>query len=438
MSRARRLLSGLGGLVAAAAVVLVVLAWSKLPSQEEVAARASDAFEQRTGVKVDFAHVRWSLWPRPTLMIDNAVTRQTSPIVVRNLRLQGSWSSVLKREPRLQLVKLEGAVVPQLSLRELRAREAGEEDAKPAVEWLPGDLEIRFSELTWIDRRGIELDYEGAIDLDADGLPGRVRIARAGTKPATQLRMEREQGEPRWRVLVDVPGGSWNGQAELVRAAQGVRFSAELEPKNVDVEGLLNVFGRKSIVAGTANGKTTIRAEAATPGGLLRALRTSTQFAIKPARLTRFDLAKAVRSAGTSEGGQTQLDELSGVIETQNTSNGMRFQYTRLQARSGALTASGNVSLYRDKLDGELAIDLVDGVVGIPLKVSGTVKKPELSMTGGALTGAAVGTAVLPGVGTAIGARVGQQVERLLGGGESPKEAKASGQSPATPAKAPR
>lgn len=434
MSRARRLFFGMGGLLAAGFVVLLVVGWSKLPSQEEVAARASSAFEERTGVKVDFAHVRWSLWPQPTLVIDNAVTRQTSPIVVRNLRLQGTWSSVLHRKPELQDIELEGAVVPQASLQQLRANDDGQQDAKPAVEWLPGNLTIRFSDLTWIDRRGVELEYEGAIKLDPDGLPGKARIARAGTHPATQLRLEREPGEARWRVLVDVPGGTWNGQAQLAQSSKGVKLTAALEPKGVEVEALLAAFGRKSVVAGSMNGKTTINAEAPTPGGLLRAMHTSTQFAIKPARLTRFDLTKAVRSAGASESGQTQLDILTGVLDTQNTGNGIQFRYTNLEARSGALTATGNVRLVRRKLDGELAIDLVDGVVGIPLKVTGTVDDPQLSLTGGALTGAAVGTAVLPGVGTAIGARVGQQVERLLGS-ESPKDAKATGQSPATQAK---
>ena len=95
------------------------------------------------------------------------------------------------------------------------------------------------------------------------------------------------------------------------------------------------------------------------------------------------------------------------------------------------LSASGNVRVFRQQLEGELAVDLVDGVVGIPLKMSGTVEEPKLAMTGGALAGAAVGTAVLPGVGTAIGARVGGQVERLLD--EEP--AKPPGESPAAPAK---
>ncbi|MNJ03564.1 hypothetical protein D3C73_1639370 [compost metagenome] len=61
-------------------------------------------------------------------------------------------------------------------------------------------------------------------------------------------------------------------------------------------------------------------------------------------------------------------------------------------------------------------------MVGVPLKIGGSVAEPEVSMTGGALAGAAVGSAVLPGVGTAIGARVGQQVEKLFGGDEPAKK----------------
>lgn len=427
MSRARRLLYATSGLLAGGVIVLVTAAWSWLPSQEEVASRAAQQFKERTGVQVDFSHVRWSLWPQPTLVIENAVTRQASPVVLRKLRLQASWSSVLSRSPRLQDVEVDGGVVPQVSLRELRAGRNGQADVKPAVESLPGSLQLRFRELTWIDRRGIELDYEGTIDLGADGLPDRARIVRAGSSPLTQLRLEREGQASRWRVLIDVPGGTWNGSAQLTRADNGrVKLTAELEPRDVDVQALLTVFRRHSVVAGRANGKTTLAAEAETPTGLLANLHTSTRFVMKPARLTRFDLAKAVRSAGATQNGQTALDELGGTVETQNTGNGTRFRYTGLSARSGVLEASGNVSMFRRKLDGELAIDLVGGVVGIPLKISGTMEEPVLSMTAGAVTGAAVGTAVLPGVGTAIGARVGQQVERLLG--EPPK---ASGQSPA-------
>jgi hypothetical protein len=427
------MLLGLAGLLTAGLVALLGLAWSWLPTQEEMAARIGDGFHARTGVQVDLSHVHWSLWPQPTLVIENAVTRQASPILARRIRLQASWASVLRRQPKLQEVHLDGLVVPQVSLREFRDSGPDQDGADPAARWPPGGLQLRFRDLTWINRRGIELDYEGSFAMDEDGLPRRAQVARAGSHPSTQLRLEREGAEDRWRVLIDVPGGSLNGQAQLARGPAGrLRITAQLEPKNIDVEALLAVFKRHSVVAGRANGNATLSAEGDTPVGLLRSLRTNTHFLLRPARLTRFDLMKVVQSAGASDRGQTMLDELSGVLDTQNTaSNGTQYRYSALAARSGLLSASGNVRLLRNRLDGELAVDLVDGVVGIPLTVSGTVEEPKLGMTGGALAGAAVGTAVLPGVGTAIGARVGRQVERLL---DEPAK-RAPGESPAAPAK---
>ncbi len=426
------MLLALASLLTAGLVAFLGLVWTWLPSQEEVAARITGEFQERTGVQVDMAHVRWSLWPQPSLVIENAITRQASPIVARRIRMQASWSSVLRRQLRLEEVQLDGAVVPHVSLRQFRDNGHDPDDADHAGYWPPGNLQLRFRDLTWINRRGIELDYEGTIDLDSDGLPGDARVARSGSHPATQLRIDRDGVEDRWRVLIDVPGGSLNGQAQLARGPAGrLRLTAQLEPKNVDVEALLAVFKRHSVVAGRANGNTTLSAEGDTPVGLVRSLHTNTHFLLRPARLTRFDLVKVVRSAGASDRGQTVLDELSGVLDTQNTGNGTQFRYTALAARSGLLSASGNVRVFRQQLEGELAVDLVDGVVGIPLKMSGTVEEPKLAMTGGALAGAAVGTAVLPGVGTAIGARVGGQVERLLD--EEP--AKPPGESPAAPAK---
>lgn len=403
-------------LVAAGTVVLLATAWSWLPSQEEAALRIEQEFRERTGVQVDLPYVRWSLWPKPTLVIENAVTRQASPIVARSIRLQASWASLLRRQPQVQDIELAGVVVPHVSLREFRL---APKDEVGSGAWAAAGLaaaRVRFRDLTWIDRRSIELDYEGQIDFDSDGLPHEARIARAHASAPVEMRIEREGEARRWQVQIDVPGGSCNGQAELANGAAGrYKLSGRFEPKNVDVAALATAFKRSGVVAGRANGSTTLSADGATPSELVRSLRTTTHFVMKPARLLRLDLIKAVRSSGASEGGQTVLDELSGVLETRNTGNGTLFRYTGLQARSGMLSASGSLSLVSRKLDGEAAIDLVDGVVGIPLKISGTAEDPELSLTNGALAGAAVGTAVLPGVGTALGARFGQQVERLLG-----------------------
>jgi len=57
--------------------------------------------------------------------------------------------------------------------------------------------------------------------------------------------------------------------------------------------------------------------------------------------------------------------------------------------------------------------------VGVPLVVGGTLAAPEVTLTRGALLGAAVGTVVMPGVGTGagmeLGDRLGQGLNKLFG-----------------------
>jgi hypothetical protein len=95
MPRFRVVWFGVAGGAVAAAVALAVAAWAWLPSQQEAAVRVAEAFEQRTGAAVDLGRVRWSLWPAPALVIDDAVTRQDNPIVAKRIRLESTWSSLL-------------------------------------------------------------------------------------------------------------------------------------------------------------------------------------------------------------------------------------------------------------------------------------------------------------------------------------------------------
>ena len=178
--------------------------------------------------------------------------------------------------------------------------------------------------------------------------------------------------------------------------------------------------------SGTSAGATKPETQGDNPGEMVRRLHTRTRFTVKPATLKGFDLAKAVSTAGADRSGQTVFDELTGTLDTQSGEDGIRLRYSGLQARSGLLTASGSATVFNRRLNGEAAVDLVDGVGGVPFKLAGTLDNPELWLTGGALAGAAVGTAVLPGVGTAIGARIGQQVEKLFGGEEEEKKKKPS------------
>lgn len=412
------LLAGAGGLVL----------FLKLPSDEELAAEIGARFEKASGIGLRVGGAHWALRPSPVVVLRDLSTVQERPISVRRIVVRPGFAALLRRTIAGTEIEIEGAVLPQASVRAFRGRWAPEDEPLAAVgAWtlaaLPVDR-IRLRDIVWFDRRDIALAYDADVRFDPGWRPREVEVQRPGISPPAKLRLEREEGQDRWRTLIDVGGGTWNGTTELSVSDKGrLRLTAELEPKNVDMASLLRSFDRRSAVDGRVHGKTSVDSEGDNAGELLRHLHTRTRFTVTPATLTGFDLAKAVSTAGISRGGNTPLDELSGTLDTQATEDGTVLRYTGLKARSGVLTASGSATVFKRSLKGEAAVDLVDGVVGLPLKLGGTLDAPELSLTGGALTGAAVGTAVLPGVGTAIGARIGQQVEKIFGGGDTKKPA---------------
>jgi hypothetical protein len=66
------------------------------------------------------------------------------------------------------------------------------------------------------------------------------------------------------------------------------------------------------------------------------------------------------------------------------------------------------------QIEAEFSVDLVEGVVGLPLQVNGPLENVKVTVPRGVVAGAALGTAVLPGVGTAIGARVGAALGKIF------------------------
>lgn len=426
----RRWLLGIAAVLVIGVGALVLVVRSKLPTDEEVAAKIAEGFEQRFGVPLKVGSARWSLLPMPMLVLSDVATGQPRPITLRQVTLRLKLAPLLHRVIALDDVEIESLVLPSASVRAFRGKgpkpvEGAAPVALPAPWTLaPVPVErVRWRDLSWIDRRDIALAYDGDIVFDPQWRPRQARVERAGLTsplPPARLRLDREAGQDRWRTRIDVGGGTLNGVARFETLANGkLRVSAELDPRQVDIESLVQAFDRRTSVAGKVSGHSTLVAEAGSAeevSALVRNLHTRTTFSVQPATLTKLDVAKAVSTAGISRGGRTPLDELTGTLDTQGTDNGVVLQYSNLKARSGVLTASGSLKLFNRKLDGEIAVDLVDGVVGVPLKIGGTVSDPELSLTGAALTGAAIGSAVLPGVGTAIGARVGQQVEKMFGG----------------------
>ena len=219
-----------------------------------------------------------------------------------------------------------------------------------------------------------------------------------------------------WDVRIAVGGGTANGQVKLLASADGrLRLSGTLKPRQVEIASALEAFNRRPAVAGRASGETVLAAEGSTAAELARSFSTRTPFTIAPATVLRFDLGKAIRSLGREHDGQTALDGITGTLETQNTPDGMVSYFRDLKASSGVLSASGNARLHNRHIEAEFAVDIVNGLVGVPLKVTGPTSHVTVTLPAGAVAGALVGTALLPGVGTVLGARVGAGLGRLFG-----------------------
>jgi hypothetical protein len=277
----------------------------------------------------------------------------------------------------------------------------------------PIPLEVlRFDQLTWISRRGIAVIYAGEVEFDASWRPRRAAVTRPGAQTRAELTLTRlvtRQGkEDRWQVRTTLGGGSLDGEVRLaVTPAGRLRLSGELAPQNIEIAAVVTTFNRRAVVSGRGSGRTVLEAEGSDAAELARSLHTRTQFRVAPATVLRFDLRKAIRTLGREHDGQTPLDSLTGEMDTQATGQGTIWSYRGLRASSGALTASGQVVIFARRIEAQGAVDLVDGLVGAPIKVSGTLDRPDVSVPGSAVAGAMIGTAILPGIGTAIGARLG-------------------------------
>lgn len=432
MTRAQRWTVGVAAAVALLLGGVALTAYLLLPSDAQIAAWIAARFEKASGVALRVGEVHWSLRPSPVVVLRDVSTVQERPISVRRIVVRPRLSALWHHTIAAEAVEVEGAVLPRASVRAFRGRfrpeEAGAVLGALGGAWALAETpvaHVRLRDVVWFDRRDIALAYDADVDFDPAWRPREAEVQRPGASPPARLRIEREKGQDRWRTLIDAGGGTWNGSTELHTSDKGrLRITAQLAPRDVDLVALARSFDRRSPLEGRLQGQTTLDTEGDSPTELLRNLHTRTAFTVRPATLIGFDLQKAVRTAGISHGGRTALDELTGTLDTQSGEDGMVMRYSGLRAHSGLLTASGSATVADRRLNGEAAVDLVDGMVGIPLKLAGTLDQPELSMTGGALAGAAVGSAVLPGVGTAIGARIGQRVEKLFGGGE-PKKPKA-------------
>ncbi|MBC7608799.1 MAG: hypothetical protein H7228_04345 [Polaromonas sp.] len=426
------------GVVALAGVAGVAVI-RLVPSNEELALRAAAALETAVGIKVSVGAVHWRLFPRPTVVIEDVSTQQAQPIKFNKVMFRPNLIGLWQKRVKFDIADIEGAVIPQRSLRVLGAgKPAGvlPDDSGAgagAGTWVIDEIplsQLVFRDVTWISHSGVPAIYSGEVDFDPAWRPRSALIRRPEAKSVTDLTLTRKGPEDRWDMLVHIGGGKAAGVVEIQTQPTGrLHLAGKLQLDGVEVASAIEAFNRRAVISGNASGVTTLTANGDNAGELAQSLHTQTPFIMGPSTLLRFDLSKAVRSLGKEHDGQTPLNAVSGKLDTQNTANGMVIEFNGLKASSGVLTASGKARLLNRNIDAELAVDLVDGVVGIPLKVSGPLEKVSVSVPAGAIAGAVAGTAVLPGVGTAIGARLGAALGNIFSPASEQAKAGTPGQS---------
>lgn len=213
-------------------------------------------------------------------------------------------------------------------------------------------------------------------------------------------------------------GGTVTGQM-TVGWHKGLQLKGDYAVSAVELRELVPLFSPNTRLSGRLTAKPVFSANAPSAEQLKNALKLETPFDIRDGVLQGIDIQKAASSLLTKDSsGETRFDTLSGHFAMERGTQ----RITGLKVSSGSLAADGNVTIAPNKaLSGRVNAQVKVGGLAtatVPLNLSGTLDSPLALPTGAAVTGGAIGTAILPGVGTALGAKAGNWAEGLFGGGK--------------------
>lgn len=373
------------------------------------------------GVPLKLGRLSVDLWPLPAVAADDVQIQTRPALTVGRIEARPGYAALLAGRVEIATLVVRKAVLPQTAIAALttalqKKDKGAKAAAKPAssarspMDLLPRRAE--FDDITWIDEKGQRITVDAQADLGFDGLldEASFKIVQ-GRLAGTHGKIEREGDF--WPVRVDIGGGRIAGKLQLQPGRNGNQLlTGNLQTDNVEVSA---ITAPSKPLTGKLQAQTTLRSEFRDAGQAVDLLTTQTRFTVRDALIQGIDLQQAVTTVGLSRGGLTRLDTLAGQVNTQ----GKAVHITNLVATSGAMSATGNVSISPSKaLSGQVNVDLATnkGSMGVPLAVGGTVDEPSVMLTRSAMVGAAMGTLIAPGVGTAAGAGVGQKLGDSLRG----------------------
>jgi hypothetical protein len=411
-----------GGILVLIGVALALQQWLRT---DDFRTRVEQQASSALGVPLKLGRLSVDLWPLPAVAADDVQLQTRPALTVGRVEARPVWSGLLAKRLEISTLVVRQAVLPQAGIAALGAamqkkeRAGGRASPPPQPEAGSGSV-VAFpkravlDDITWIDDKGQRLTVRAEADLGSDGLLDQAsfRIMQGRFAGANGSIRRDESGQ--WPVRIEIGGGRISGKLQLTagRSSATQLLQGQLSTDNVEVAALT---APSRALTGKLQAQTTLRSEFREIGQLADVLSTQTHFTVRDAVVQGIDLQKAVQTVGLSRGGITRLDTLAGQVSTQ----GKAVHLSNLVATSGALSATGNVAIAANRsLNGRVSVDLASskGALGVPLVVGGTLDDPSVTLTRGAIVGAAVGTLIVPGAGTAAGATAGGKIGETLRG----------------------
>jgi uncharacterized protein involved in outer membrane biogenesis len=382
--------------------------------------RVSQQISAAVGVPVQLARISVDVWPLPAVALDQVQFQSRPPLTLERIEARPAWGGLLQGRLEIATLVVRNAVVPEQALAAIAAglQKPGRDPAgksgagSGSIAVLPRRTVL--DHITWVHAKGGSTTVDAEVQLDPDSMPASARVTvLKGRFQGAKARIQRQPDH--WLLRAAIGGGSATGKLQLQSGGKGASLlQGQLDTANVEVAALT---APNRMLTGRLEAHTTLRAEFREWGALADALQSQTRFTVHNAVVHGIDLAQAVKSVGLNRGGETRLDTLAGNVAT----HGRAVQLTNLVASSGLLSAGGNVAIAPNRsLSGRITVDLASaaagGAIGVPLAVGGTLDAPSVTLTRGALLGAAVGTMLAPGVGTGAGAKLGDRLGESMRG----------------------
>jgi len=400
----------------------VALALQHWVGSEDFRGRVNQQASSALGVPVVVGRVTVDVWPLPAVGMDQVQVKSAPPLTLARIEARPSWAPLLQGRLEIKTLLVRDAVVPERAVaaiaaafqkKQRAAKDGGApKDSRGTMAFLPRRTVL--DKVTWVSAKGESTTIDAEAALDADGLPGSARMeVRKGRLEGARTTLQRQPDH--WALRADIGGGTVVGKLQLQTAAKGASvLQGQFDTANVEVAALT---APSKTLTGRLEAHTTLRSEFREPGAIADALQSQTRFTVRNAVVHGIDLAQAVKTVGMNRSGETRLDTLAGNVATQ----GRAVQLNNLVATSGALSANGAVTMAPNRdLSGRVTVSLTSaaagGALGVPLTVGGTLDSPNVTLSRGALVGAALGTVIAPGVGTGAGASVGDRVGESLRG----------------------